>query len=54
LCISVLEHIPIFNEAVNDMVSLFKDDGVLIMTLPYSHNNYCENIYQLEEVDDNA
>lgn len=54
LCISVLEHIPVFEEAVKGMVDLLKDDGVLIITFPYSHNNYCENVYKLDEADEIA
>lgn len=54
LCISVLEHIPNFYEAVKGMSNLLEDDGVLIMIFPYSHNNYCENVYKLEEADDIA
>jgi len=54
LCISVLEHIPSFNEAVCGMSKLLKDDGILLMTFPYSHNSYCENVYKLEDADDIA
>ena len=54
LCISVLEHIPIFKEAVRGMVDRLKSDGILIMTFPYSHNSYCENVYKLEDADNIA
>ncbi len=54
LCISVLEHIPNFKDAVKGMVERLKDDGVLIMTFPYSHDIYCQNVYKLDEADDIA
>lgn len=54
LCISVLEHIPKFEDAVNGMAERLKSDGILIMTFPYSHDKYCENVYKLEEADDIA
>ncbi|WP_169777293.1 class I SAM-dependent methyltransferase [Campylobacter mucosalis] len=51
LCISVLEHIPNFYDAVKGMVERLKDNGILIITFPYSHYQYCENIYKLKEAD---
>lgn len=52
LCISVLEHIPNYNDAVKGMVEKLNDNGILIMTFPYSYDSYCENIYKLQEADD--
>lgn len=54
LCISVLEHIPDFSDAVKGMVERLNDSGVLIMTFPYSHGEYCDNVYKLENADDMA
>lgn len=54
LCISVLEHIPNFSDAVAGMVNRLKKNGILIMTFPYSHDSYCDNVYQLDEADDIA
>ncbi|QSH40364.1 class I SAM-dependent methyltransferase [Lentisphaerota bacterium ZTH] len=48
-CISVLEHIVNFDAAVQNMVSLLKDNGYLIITFPYNENNYCKNVYDLEK-----
>jgi len=54
LCISVLEHIPNFQDAVSGMVELLNNDGILLITFPYSHNNYCKNVYKLDDADDIA
>lgn len=54
LCISVLEHIPNYINAVNGMAKKLKDNGILIMTFPYSYDNYCKNVYELPEADDIA
>lgn len=51
LCVSVLEHISDFNNAVKGMVKLLKNDGLLIMTFPYSDDIYCDNIYKLDDAD---
>ncbi|MCP3964745.1 MAG: class I SAM-dependent methyltransferase [Lentisphaerae bacterium] len=48
-CISVLEHITGFENAVNNMFSLLKGNGYLILTFPYNENSYCENVYDLEK-----
>jgi 2-polyprenyl-3-methyl-5-hydroxy-6-metoxy-1,4-benzoquinol methylase len=45
-CISVLEHIKDYNQAVASMVSLLEDDGTLILTVPYNHNEFSPNVYK--------
>lgn len=48
-CISVLEHIANFNEAVKNMCSLLKPNGYLILTFPFNKNGkYIPNVYDLE------
>jgi 2-polyprenyl-3-methyl-5-hydroxy-6-metoxy-1,4-benzoquinol methylase len=54
LCISVLEHIPNFHDAIEGMVGTLKDDGVLILTFPYSHSKFIDNVYKLENADEVA
>jgi SAM-dependent methyltransferase len=44
-CISTLEHIPKHAEAMRCMVSLMKDDGILILSFPYNEHRYLHNIY---------
>lgn len=51
VCISTLEHIVDYNTAVEQMVRIVKKDGILILTMPYSCNTFCENVYELEEAD---
>lgn len=50
-CISTLEHIDDFDRAVDAMVRLLKDEGILILTFPYTHDVFCENVYSIETVD---
>lgn len=45
-CISVIEHIPEYNKAVNGMVSLLKPGGHLILTFPYNEHAYHPDIYR--------
>jgi len=45
-CISVLEHIEDYNQAVRNMVSLLENDGTLILTVPYNHNEFSPNVYK--------
>jgi len=47
-CISVLEHIDQFDLAVENMVKLLNNKGVLILTFPYNENHYVDNVYKLE------
>jgi len=46
-CISVLEHIENYNEAVHNMLSLLNPNGYLILTFPYNENAYVRNVYEL-------
>lgn len=46
-CISVLEHISDFNNAVKNMCSLLKPNGYLILTFPYNEKKYIPNVYKL-------
>lgn len=46
-CISVLEHIERFDDAVKNMMNLLQPGGILIITCPYSENGYVKNVYDL-------
>lgn len=46
-CISVLEHIVKFDDAVANMFKLLKPGGFLIITCPYSEKKYVNNVYDL-------
>lgn len=46
-CISVLEHIENFNDAIKNMVSLLNDGGYIILSFPYCENKYIKNVYEL-------
>ena len=48
-CISVLEHIDNYVEALKNMVLSLRSDGVLVLTFPYNENNSFEDAYVLEE-----
>jgi 2-polyprenyl-3-methyl-5-hydroxy-6-metoxy-1,4-benzoquinol methylase len=50
-CISTLEHIEQFNEAVNSMFRLLKKGGRLILTCPYSDSEFIDNVYARPESD---
>lgn len=45
-CVSTLEHIKKFDEAVKSMFRLLVTGGHLILTFPYNDEKYCENVYQ--------
>ena len=47
LCISTLEHIPDADKAVENMFKLLKNDGLLILTFPYTEDRYIDNVYKL-------
>ena len=51
LCISTLEHIEDYQDAVNAMVQSLRAGGLLVMTFPYTHESYVENVYKLEGSD---
>jgi len=46
-CISVLEHIKNFDNAVTNMFKLLNPDGHLVLTFPYNENQYIPNVYKL-------
>ncbi len=48
-CISVLEHIPDYNEAIKGMFDLLKPGGYLLLTFPYNEERYVDNVYKLPE-----
>ena len=48
-CISTLEHIPKHADAVSNMASLLKDDGILILSFPYNEHRYVPNAYDLQD-----
>lgn len=48
-CISVLEHIQQFNEAVRNMFSLLNPKGHIIITCPYKEEDYHKNVYELPD-----
>lgn len=50
-CISVLEHIPEHENAISGMFDLLKPGGYLLLTVPYNHKKYVENVYLLQESD---
>ena len=50
-CISVLEHIQTHESAVQNMSRILKKDGLLILTFPYSHDQFCDDVYKLESSD---
>jgi len=48
-CISVLEHITNFKDAVKCMFSLLNSGGHLVITFPYNEDHYIKNVYELSE-----
>lgn len=46
-CISVLEHIDRFDDAISNMSKLLNPGGLLLLTCPYNELEYCENVYDL-------
>lgn len=47
-CISVLEHVDLYDSAIKNMAGLLNEGGHLILTCPYNENQFCENVYDLE------
>lgn len=47
-CISTLEHIEKFDEAIYCMSRLLKPGGLLVVTFPYNEGRYCKNVYKLK------
>jgi 2-polyprenyl-3-methyl-5-hydroxy-6-metoxy-1,4-benzoquinol methylase len=48
-CVSVIEHIHNFDDAIRNMFSLLKTNGHLLLTFPYNEESYVENVYELPE-----
>jgi 2-polyprenyl-3-methyl-5-hydroxy-6-metoxy-1,4-benzoquinol methylase len=48
-CISTLEHIVPFDDAVANMFALLNTGGLLIITCPYTENGFIDNVYILPE-----
>jgi SAM-dependent methyltransferase len=46
-CISVLEHIPQHDRALESMFALLNDGGLIGLTFPYDEQNYIDNVYKL-------
>lgn len=46
-CVSVLEHIENYDDAIKNMFSLLKPYGHIILTFPYTENKYIRNVYDL-------
>jgi SAM-dependent methyltransferase len=47
ICISVLEHIPNHEAAIQSMFTLLNPGGRIVLTFPYNEKNYIENVYKL-------
>lgn len=47
LCISTLEHIVAFDAAVNAMARSLRPGGSLVMTFPFTHDRFIENVYEV-------
>ena len=48
-CISVLEHIEDYDQAVAHMVELIPPGGQLVLSCPYNHSTFYPNVYQHPE-----
>jgi SAM-dependent methyltransferase len=46
-CLSVLEHIPNHQDAIDGIFSLLKPGGHLVLTFPYNEERYVDNVYEL-------
>ena len=46
-CISVMEHMHNFDDAIRNMFSLLKPKGHLLLTFPYNEESYVKNVYEL-------
>lgn len=46
-CISVLEHIPEHNAAIESMLRLLRPGGHMALTFPYNEHRYIDNVYAL-------
>jgi len=48
-CISVIEHINNYNNAINGLIKLLNREGYLLLTFPYNENCYIPNNYDLPD-----
>ena len=46
-CISTLEHIPEFYTAMENMMGLLSNKGIIVASFPYSEMIYVPNVYEL-------
>lgn len=46
-CVSVLEHVEKSEAAIQNIFRLLNPNGYLILTFPYTENNYVRNVYAL-------
>lgn len=51
ICVSTLEHIVDFEEAVKAMVRALQPGGLLVLTFPYNHEAFLENVYKVDGSD---
>ena len=47
ICVSALEHIARYDQAVAAMVRLLADEGRLVLTFPYNEEAHVDNVYEL-------
>lgn len=52
VCISTLEHINDYTAAIKEMSRIVRTGGILILTFPYSHDEFCDNVYSLPDSDE--
>lgn len=52
IAVSTLEHIPEFDAAVDGMMSLLAPEGTLILTFPYTSDEYSANVYARHDADE--
>jgi SAM-dependent methyltransferase len=48
-CISVIEHIQDHLAAVRNMRSLLRPGGIVLITCPYTHYEFCANVYAMPD-----
>lgn len=48
-CISALEHMENYNDAIKNMFELLSPGGHLLLTVPYNEKKFAENVYSLPD-----
>jgi len=51
ICISTIEHIPDYVNAFKGLCNAVKPGGIIIVTCPYTHNEYYNNVYKHPDSD---